>query len=108
MAWLLVTGYGRARRSMMPTSLFHPRDLVRIVRLEAEDRDVDGSSHPPPQPRVGEIATVVEEVEDGIYLVERCTDDGRTLWMAEFLSAELDLVQRVILRERSDRRISCD
>jgi hypothetical protein len=81
----------------MPAS-FYPLDVVRIVRLEAGERDVDGSSHPPPQPRVGEMATIVEEVDDGIYLVERCTDDGRTLWLAEFLSGELELVSRRRLR----------
>ena len=67
---------------------------MRIVRLETNGREVDGSSHPPPQPRVGETATIVEEVDDDIYLVERCTDDGRTLWIAEFLSGELELVSR--------------
>ena len=78
----------------MPSALFFPADIVRIVRLEAEERDVDGSADPPPQPRIGEMGTVVEEVDDGIYLVERCTDDGRTLWIAEFLTGELELVDR--------------
>jgi hypothetical protein len=78
----------------MASALFYPADIVRIVRLEADERDVDGSADPPPQPRVGEMATVVEEVDDGIYLVERCTDDGRTLWTAEFLAGELELVER--------------
>jgi hypothetical protein len=78
----------------MPASPLYPLDVVRIVRLESEQRDVDGSTHPPPQPRVGETGTIVEEVDDGIYLVERCTDDGRTIWLAEFLSGELELVNR--------------
>ena len=78
----------------MPPAPFYPADIVRIVRLEADERDVDGSGDPPPQPRVGERGTVVEEVDDGIYLVERCTDDGRTLWIAEFLTGELALVER--------------
>jgi hypothetical protein len=82
----------------MPPSPFYPLDVVRIVRLEADEREVDGSSHPPPQPRLGEIATIVEEVDDGIYLVERCTDDGRTIWVAEFLENEIELVDRVGLR----------
>jgi hypothetical protein len=78
----------------MASALFYPADIVRIVRLEAGERDVDGSADPPPRPRVGEMGTVVEEVDDGIYLVERCTDDGRTLWIAEFLTGELELVDR--------------
>ena len=78
----------------MASAPLYPADIVRIVRLEAEERDVDGSADPPPQPRVGETGTVVEQVDDGIYLVERCTDDGRTLWIAEFLAGELELVIR--------------
>ena len=79
----------------MASASFYPADIVRIVRLEADERDVDGSADPPPQPRIGETAAVIEEVDDGIYLVERCTDDGRTLWIAEFLAAELELVERM-------------
>lgn len=78
----------------MPAPLFYRQDLVRIVHLEADDRDVDSSVDPPRHPRVGEIATVVEEVAEGIYLVERSTDDGRPLWTAEFLASELELVER--------------
>jgi hypothetical protein len=78
----------------MASAPLYPADIVRIVRLEAEERDVDGSADPPPQPHVGETGTVVEQVDDGIYLVERCTDDGRTLWIAEFMAAELELVDR--------------
>ncbi len=55
---------------------FHPADIVRIARLEATQRDVDGTAHPPPQPRVGEKGRIVVEVESGVYLVERSTDDG--------------------------------
>lgn len=73
----------------MPSPSFFPRDLVRIADLEEDDRAVDSSVDPPQEPRIGEIGTVVEEVAEGIYLVERCTDDGRVLWMAEFLASEL-------------------
>jgi hypothetical protein len=83
----------------MASAPFYPADIVRIARLEAPERDVDGSSDPPPQPRVGETGTVIDEVDDGIYLVERCTDDGRTLWIAEFLEAELELVDRGLRME---------
>ena len=78
----------------MPSPPFYPADLVRVVSLEGEERDVDSSIDPPRQPRVGEIGTIVDEVGDGIYLVERSTDDGRTLWLAEFLASELELVER--------------
>lgn len=78
----------------MPSPPFYPADLVRVASLEGEERDVDSSVDPPRQPRIGEIGTIVDEVGDGIYLVERSTDDGRTLWLAEFLASELELVER--------------
>lgn len=77
---------------MTPAPLF-PRDQVRVINLEAEDREVDSSVDPPQRPRPGEIGVVVDEVAEGIYLVERCTDDGRVLWVAEFLGSELEKVE---------------
>jgi hypothetical protein len=72
---------------------FYSNDVVRIAHLESEERDVDSPIDPPPRPRVGEIAVIVEEVADGIYLVERRTDDGRPIWTAEFLVTELEQVE---------------
>jgi hypothetical protein len=69
-------------------------DTVRIRHLLVPDREVDGSTAEPPQPRVGETGVVVTHLGDDVYLVERSTDDGRTCWMAEFLEAELELVER--------------
>ena len=74
---------------------FHRADFVRIAQLESDERDVDSPVDPPPRPRVGEIAVIVEEVADGIYLVERRTDDGRAIWTAEFLASELERVERL-------------
>jgi hypothetical protein len=91
------TGLRRVAHSLfgaMASSLFSPGDVVRVARLEEDDRDVDSSVDPPPQPRVGNTGRVIEEVADGIYLVERCTDDGRPLWLAEFLERELELIER--------------
>jgi hypothetical protein len=75
----------------MPFELF---DTVRVTRLLVPDRDVDGSSAEPPQPRVGEEGVVVEVLGDEVYLVERVTDDGYTLWLAEFGEQELVLARR--------------
>jgi hypothetical protein len=74
---------------------FDSLDTVRIVRLHEPEREVTSALDPAPQPRVGELATVVEDVGDGIYLAERTTDDGMTRWMAEFTEDELELVDRV-------------
>lgn len=69
-------------------------DVVRVERLLTPTREVDGESAAPPQPRVGETATIVEALGDDLYLVERTTDDGSTVWVAEFDARELTLVDR--------------
>lgn len=74
---------------------FEPFDIVRVTRLLVRDRDVDGRSAAPPQPRVGEEGTVVEALGDDVYLVERVTADGCTVWLAEFDARELALVHQV-------------
>lgn len=69
-------------------------DTVRIVRLAVDERDVTGTAAEPPQPRIGETGTVVDDVGDGLLLVERTTADGMTQWLAEFAIEELELVER--------------
>jgi hypothetical protein len=73
---------------------FQLDDSVRVVRLLEPEREVTGSSDPAPQPRVGDRATVVADLGDGLYLLESCTDDGMTVWMGEFAAEELTLVER--------------
>lgn len=69
-------------------------DTVRIRHLAVPEREVDGASATPPQPRVGERGTVVDSLGDELYLVERATDDGEPVWVAEFHESELELVDR--------------
>ena len=73
---------------------FEPSDVVRVQQLRVPTRDVDGPGADPPQPRVGELAVVVDSLGDDLYLVEHATDDGRSVWMAEFHASELALVER--------------
>lgn len=73
---------------------FELSDLVRVQQLTVPTREVDGPGADPPQPRLGELGFVVAVLGDDLYLVEHTTDDGRPVWMAEFLAAELELVRR--------------
>ena len=73
---------------------FQVDDRVRIVRLRVPEREVTGASTSPPQPRVGEEGDVVADVGEGVLLVEHGTADGQTIWLAEFLEEELELVAR--------------
>lgn len=69
-------------------------DVVRVARLMIPDRDVDGPGATAPQPRVGDIAVVVGTLGDDLYLIEHATDDGQSLWLAEFHAGELELVAK--------------
>ena len=69
-------------------------DTVRVARLLEAEREVTGASGAPPQPRVGDTATIVADVGEGILLLECRTDDGVLRWMAEFVPEELLLVDR--------------
>jgi hypothetical protein len=71
-----------------------PSDVVRVHALSVPTRDVDGPAADPPQPRVGDVATVVTALGDDLYLIEHAIDDGRSVWMAEFHADELTLVER--------------
>jgi hypothetical protein len=73
---------------------FQVDDRVRIARLRVPEREVTGASSSPPQPRIGEEGDVVADVGDGVFLVEHATADGQTIWLAEFLEEELELVAR--------------
>jgi hypothetical protein len=73
---------------------FELSDVVRVQRLTVPTREVDGPGADPPQPRVGEVGVIVGVLGDDLYLVEHVTDDGRPVWMAEFLAGELVLVRR--------------
>ncbi len=67
---------------------------MRVRALVMPHREVDGPSAQPPIPRVGDIGTVVDSLGDRLYLVEHDTDDGKSLWTAEFRDSELELVDR--------------
>ena len=73
---------------------FELADVVRVQRLTVPTREVDGPGADPPQPRLGDEGRVVALLGDDLYLVEHSTDDGRSVWMAEFLAGELAMVRR--------------
>ena len=73
---------------------FETSDVVRVQALAVPSRIVDGPSADPPQPRVGDRGTIVVALGDDLYLVEHSTDDGQSVWTAEFHASELLLVER--------------
>lgn len=91
-------GAFRNLASLVELMAFGILDTVRVVRLREPEREVTSAFEPAPQPRVGQLATIVEDVGEGIYLVECTTDDGVTAWLAEFTDDELELVDRAPTR----------
>lgn len=82
---------------MTNASKFAEYSTVRLVQLEQERRWVsegtEGISRPP---EIGDVGTVVDfgESESHItYIVEKIDPGGGTVWVAEFLAQELELVE---------------
>ncbi len=71
-------------------------DRVRVVRLRKRDRPFDGSDAVKRSPQLGDLATVCHEYrpEDpaALVAVEMVTEDGLTVWLADFDRSELELV----------------
>jgi len=68
-------------------------DQVRVVRLAASDRLVDGTERVRRQPRVGDIGVVVSLLggasDPPRYYVECVDNDGLTVWLTDFDESEL-------------------
>jgi len=73
---------------------FQLDDSVRVVRLLEFEREISGLAEHALPPRVGDVAAIVADVGEGIYVVESRTDDGVVRWTAEFVAEELELVER--------------
>jgi hypothetical protein len=71
-------------------------DVVRVVRLNRNDRPYDGTPSVRRPPRIGDIGTVVHaydrENSAAPVIVEAVTTNGYTLWLADFFPHELELV----------------
>ena len=66
-------------------------DLVRVSNLLKSERYVDGSEGVVRQPEVGDEGTVVHVHSPGrAYIVECVDSQGLTIWLADFVSAELE------------------
>ena len=70
-------------------------DSVRIVRLLAPSRPFDGTRSAARAPRVGDTGTVVDVLpNEAGFQVESVDDQGATVWLATFVTTELELVER--------------
>jgi hypothetical protein len=65
--------------------------VVRVTKLLAPARHVEGTASVVRQPMIGDMGTIVWEGPD-LFQVESVDGDGRTVWLAEFKSEELEAV----------------
>ena len=71
-------------------------DTVRVVELRTPNRHFSGTSGASRPPRVGDVATVchVYDPKDSLapVAIELVRDDGATIWLADFVSEELEVL----------------
>ena len=73
-------------------------DEVRVVKLNAVTRDFDGTDAVKRAPQVGDVAVICHQYEPkdphAAVAVEMVDKDGMTVWLADFLPDELELIRR--------------
>jgi len=68
-------------------------DIVQVCKLRTPSRHVDGTDGVCRQPRVGDRGTVVFPLDAAKFIVESVDPEGNTVWLADFLRDELELIQ---------------
>lgn len=66
-------------------------DTVRLVDIITRQRALHDTASSGEAPQLGETGTIVEILDDGVYLVECTEDAGAPRWLGEFLEDELEL-----------------
>jgi len=74
---------------------FKEYDVVKVVSLLTESRRIDGTDSIMRQPKIGDVGTIVNVLDDAgyesKYIVESVNQDGMTVWLADFKHSELEL-----------------
>src|SRR5262249_23036939 len=69
-------------------------DIVRVVRLNQSERwfvGMEGSARPP---QIGDVGTVLMRYDPLNFAVECTADEATTIWLADFQSDEIELVEK--------------
>jgi hypothetical protein len=74
---------------------FHEYDVVRVTQLLQPDRHFTGYESIKRPPQVGDVGTIVDiHPEMGSWCIVECVaGDGSTIWLADFMTNELELVE---------------
>ena len=64
---------------------------VRVVRLVQDSQAFSGTAGVSRAPAVGDVGVVVHAYPNGeAYTIEKSDDQGRTVWLADFLPEEIE------------------
>lgn len=67
-------------------------DCVKIVKLLDKDRNFDGTEGVKRPPKVSDVGTIVF-LKDEFCMIECVDSDGHTIWLADFLTEELEVLE---------------
>jgi hypothetical protein len=79
------------------TEIFHQYDVVKVAALLEAERHIIGTEGVSRQPRIGNIGTILEipKMPVGmkqVYVVECIDLEGYTIWLADFVGEELEVI----------------
>ncbi|MFZ1396368.1 MAG: hypothetical protein WAS33_05695 [Candidatus Promineifilaceae bacterium] len=77
--------------------MFEEYTVVRVVELKTANRPFDGSETVKESPKVGDTGTIVHittNSKETIYIVEKTNSLGQTIWLADFLQDEIELLNK--------------
>lgn len=73
-------------------------DVVRVVRLDSSTRDFTGTESVKRAPRIGDEGTICDQCDPddpkAPVTVEMVDREGMTVWLADFVADELELLRR--------------
>lgn len=75
--------------------MFEEYSVVQIVELKTANRPFDGTETVKKPPKVGDSGTIVHitsNSKETIYIVEKANSSGQTVWLADFLQDEIELL----------------
>jgi len=83
------------------TRRIREHDVVRVAHLKERGRSFYGSEDVKRPPQIGDVATVCHEYDSDDpstkVAVEKVTEDGLTVWLADFDQDELEHVEEGIV-----------
>ena len=67
-------------------------NCVKVIKLLQENRPFDGTKKVKCPPKISDVGTVVFSQEN-YCIVESVNQDGYTIWLADFIPEELEVIE---------------